>query len=222
MKVLLIGANGRMGKMMQVVLKENDCTFLGIDKENREEAKLFDADVILDFSLNVCLAENLELAQEKNVPIVIATTGHDETNQRLIADCSNSIPIFKTANFSIMFNVLLNLTKQLKVLKDCDFVLEDTHHRHKKDSPSGSCKEIIESLKNNEITPKTYSHRVGEIVGIHEIKIFGDNETLQLKHEVYDRKVFCEGALKACKFIQNKKAGLYGMNDLLEELGLEI
>lgn len=215
MKILLIGSEGKMGHQMQNVIRKNNLSFLGIDIDNREDAEKFNADVILDFSSSSCLHQNLILAKNKNIPIVIATTNHDSSNLDLIEKFKKELPIFMSSNFSIMFHALLKMIRQLKILDECDFLVEDTHHKHKKDSPSGSCKEIIKVLNEIGVTADVSSHRVGEVIGIHDIKIYADNECLEIKHQATSREVFCQGALKACEFILNKPNGLYTMNDML-------
>lgn len=216
MNVLLIGSNGKMGKKMQALLSQKRYNFLGIDKENRKDADPFQADVIIDFSSAECLKDNLEIAKEKHIPIVIATTNHDESNLKLIEESKNIIPIFMSSNFSFMFQVLLQIARCLQSLNYCDFTVQDIHHKHKKDSPSGSCKQILEILDRQKITPQISSFRVGEIVGIHNIQAFSENECLEIKHQVFDRQVFCEGALKAAEFLISKTNGLYTMQDLLK------
>lgn len=206
-----------MGRQMQELLSKNNIEYLGIDKDNRKDAENFDADVIVDFSSYLCLLENLKLAYSKKIPIVIATTNHNEENLKSIEKYKQEIPIFLTSNFSFMFYALLKIVKNLAILKDCDFILEETHHKHKKDSPSGSCKEILKILNQFNITPQVSCYRVGETIGNHAIKVFANNESLEISHNVTSREVFCEGALKACQFILNKKSGLYSMTDLLEE-----
>ena len=216
MNVLLIGSKGKMGQMMANLLTKKNINFLGIDIDNRSEADNFPADVIIDFSSSNCLKDNLEIAVKKNIPIVIATTNHTEQNFKLINHFKDIIPIFMSSNFSLMFNVLLNIIDRLKLLNNCDFIVSDTHHKHKKDSPSGSCKDIIGKLEQIGVSPTVNSYRVGEIVGIHEIKIFSDYENLEIKHSVSNREVFCEGAFNACQFILTKKNGLFSMQDLIK------
>lgn len=217
MKVILIGSEGKMGQKMQNLLKKHEISYLGIDKFNRNDANSYDADVILDFSSSECLEENLNLAKSKKIPIVIATTNHDEKNLSSIEDAKNEIPIFLSSNFSILFYILLKMLSQIENLDDCDFVVEETHHKHKKDSPSGSCKEILKILNNKNIFPVVSSYRIGEVVGIHNLKIYSPSESLEIKHQVFDRDVFCYGALKACEYIVTKNSGLYFMEDMLKQ-----
>ena len=217
MKILIIGANGRMGKCMQEECKNRGVSFVAVDKDDRFKAKNFDGDVILDFSVASALKDNLALAKRLNLPLVIATTGHDEDGLKLIKDQKNFIPIFISSNFSLLFNFLLSLLENFFVVKGCDFVVSETHHKHKMDSPSGSCKEIIKILEKNDIYPTVASFRAGEVVGRHEIEIFDDYESLKITHNANSRTLFCQGALRACQYILDKPNGLYSMGDLLGE-----
>lgn len=216
MRVLLVGDKGKMGQNMSQLLMKKGVEFLGIDRENRDDALAFSPDVILDFSSSACLKDNLNLARTKNCPIVVATTNHDENNLKLIEDFKNELPIFLSSNFSILFNLMLKMLKNIKKDENLDIIVEETHHRYKKDAPSGSCKEILKILNEKGFSPQVCAFRVGEIVGEHSVKIILNNESLHLAHTALNRQVFCEGALKACEFILSKKSGLYFMSDLVD------
>ena len=215
MKILLIGANGRMGQAMQKVMAQKGIEFFGVDKDNRLNAKSVDCDVIVDFSSADALEDNLSLARKKQVPIVIATTGHGEKNLQFIQKAKDEIAIFLSSNFSMLFNVMLKIIDNFQKLDFCEFLVEETHHRFKKDSPSGSCKELIKKLQQFDLPFTLTCHRVGDVVGEHKIKIYGENEALELSHNALSREVFCNGALKACEFISSKQKGLYSMQDLI-------
>ena len=216
MKILLIGCNGKMGQNMSTFLRKNEIEFFGIDRENRDDAILFSPDVILDFSSSVCLEDNLNLARQKACPIVVATTNHNEKNLKLIEEFKDEFPIFLASNFSILFNLMLKMLKNIKKDEKFDIIVEETHHKHKKDAPSGSCKEIIKILGEKGFSPEVCAFRAGEIIGEHSVKIIFNSEELQIKHTALNRQVFCEGALKACEFIVAKRSGLYSMGDLIE------
>lgn len=205
-----------MGQKMMALLKQCGHEYCAVDVDTRCEADNFDADIIVDFSSSDCLKENLDLAVRKNIPIVIGTTNHSDENFAQIDKFKTRIPIFMASNFSILFNVLLELCSGLKSLKHCDILVEEVHHKHKKDSPSGSCKEILKILQEINIAPQVTAHRVGEVIGNHSIKIYNGFESMEISHEVSDREVFCEGALRACEFLLNKPCGLYTMKNLLE------
>ncbi len=216
MKILLIGANGKMGKKMQEFLKLQNCDFVALDKQNIKQYKNSDADVVLDFSSSEALKQNLDIAKEKNLPIIIGTTNHSENNYKLIDNYKKYIPIFISANFSLGFNVMLEILRNLKQLKNYQFVIIEKHHKKKKDSPSGSAKIMQKCLEQNNIKYNTVSFRVGEVVGEHSLQIYGENEFLEIKHIAQSKMLFCEGAFKVCKFMLNKKEGLYSMEDMLK------
>lgn len=216
MNILLMGSNGKMGKQMQLFLKEKGCNFLAIDKHNLNMISGYKADVVVDFSLAQALEQNLKIAKRKKIPIVIGTTNHNKQNLQLINEYKKCIPIFLSSNFSEFFNILLSLINNLKLIKSNQFVVTEKHHKQKQDKPSGSAKQIIKKLNLINIKPRVVCYRVGNIVGEHSIGIYGDNETLLLKHSALNRQVFCSGAYKACEFILNKPNGLYGMENLYD------
>lgn len=218
MKVILIGANGRMGKEMQYFFTQNKVDYVAIDKDNAKGLKDKCGDVILDFSTPDALIQNLTFAKNKKLPLVIATTNHTKENFDEIKEQSKVIPIFMSSNFSIMFNVLNRMVRNIKGQQDQEIVLEEVHHKTKKDIPSGSAKMLIATLKKNNITPKVVALRVGKVIGIHKVKVYNDFETLTLVHNVESRQVFCLGAYNACKFIVTKKNGLFDMENLIDSL----
>ena len=213
MNILIIG-NGRMGKVMKNVAERKGHTCLVVDIDNRNEAEEFNADVIIDFSSQSCLKENLELAERKQTPIIIATTGHNGENLSLIDEYKSKIAIFLASNLSFLFSFMIKIAKLCKKDPELEHILEETHHKHKKDIPSGSAKEIIKVLAANGIIPVVNSYRAGEVVGVHKLIIYNGFESIEIKHEVLNREVFCEGALRACEFISKKKSGVYNMDNL--------
>lgn len=214
MKILIVGCDGRMGRQMSEFLQKRGVEIVGIDVQNREVKE--PVDVILDFSSPVCLEDNLQLAKRLNVAIVIGTTGHTERNLQAVMECANSIPIFLSSNFSLLFNFMLQIVGKLNQLADCDFVVTEIHHKNKKDVPSGSCKEILSRLNDKNV--EVVCHRVGKVIGKHSVQVFAENEMLEICHEVENRDVFCEGAFLACKFVLKKHSGLFQMSDLLQTL----
>ena len=212
MKVLLVGSKGKMGQEMSKLLLQKNIQFFGIDK-NDKVSKKFCPDVILDFSCQSALRQNLDLASFYKVPIVIATTNHTRQNLTIMKQHSKSLPVFMSANFSVLFNLMLKISKLLG--GDFEYVLTEMHHKTKKDKPSGSAKMLIKNLKKNDVIPKVVCHRVSNIVGTHELKIFAPNEQLSICHTAFSRQVFCSGALLACEYITKKENGFFSMEDLL-------
>ena len=193
-------------------------------------------DVIIDFSVPKATFEILKYAKKNKVPVVIATTGFSKEELEKIEEMSKEIPIFRSSNMSVDINLMANIVKKVaEVLSDSDIEITETHHNRKIDSPSGTAilladaiNEVFEGKKNynfdrmskrdkrdkNEIGFS--SIRGGNIVGEHKVQFFGENETLEITHTAYSRKVFAEGAIKAADFIVNKKSGLYSMKDIVK------
>lgn len=213
--IAIIGANGRMGKQLQQYLQKINRDYVGIDVNNRNQ-KLNDIDGIIDFSSFEALKSNLILAKKLKVPMVIGTTNHSEENILEIQKSSKSIPIFLDSNFSLQFNVFLSMLRNLSSLKNNEFLLQEIHHKTKKDTPSGSAKKIIEQLQRINIDVYTNSIRIADVIGEHSLSIFGESEILEIKHTAKSREIFCVGAVKALDFIKSKKCGLYNMEDLIK------
>ena len=193
-------------------------------------------DVIIDFSVPKATFEILKYAKKNKVSVVIATTGFSKEELEKIEEMSKEIPIFRSSNMSVDINLMANIVKKVaEVLSDSDIEITETHHNRKIDSPSGTAilladaiNEVFEGKKNynfdrmskrekrdkNEIGFS--SIRGGNIVGEHKVQFFGENETLEITHTAYSRKVFAEGAIKAADFIVNKKSGLYSMKDIVK------
>ena len=203
-----------MGQEMTRLLQQKGIEFFGMD-QNDKVPKNFCPDVVLDFSSHLATGQNLDIAQKYNVPIVIATTNHTKQDKKQISNFSKSLPVFMSSNFSVLFNLMLKISKILG--GNFEYVLTESHHKTKKDMPSGSAKMLIKNLKKNNIKPKVVCHRVSNIVGEHELKIFAPNECLSICHTAFSRQVFCEGALLACFYIVKKQSGFFGMEDLFFE-----
>ncbi|MDY6764995.1 MAG: 4-hydroxy-tetrahydrodipicolinate reductase, partial [Halobacteria archaeon] len=118
-----------------------------------------------------------------------------------------------------------------ELLPDYDFEVTETHHRHKRDAPSGTAKTTVERIeeavgKREHVhgregeTPREneigiHARRAGEVVGEHEVLISGQDESVIIKHRTGDRSTFAAGALDAAVFVADKDSGLYGMEDVL-------
>lgn len=192
------------------------------------------ADVIIDFSKTSRLEEILDYAINTKTPIVIGTTGYsDEQNQKVI-EASKIIPVFKSSNTSIGITVMLKLVKiATKFLEGFDIEIIEKHHNRKEDCPCGTAymtadaiKEVRSELENIYGREGRYAKRKQNELGIHTIRggtIIGDNdvifagedEVLEIKHKAGSNIIFAKGAVMACKYIIDKEAGYYDMNDVL-------
>ena len=158
-------------------------------------------------------------------PLVIGTTGHSQEQRRIIEETAQSVPIVFASNFSVGVNVLFWLTRKAAELLGSDFDPEivETHHRMKKDAPSGTAKTLAEILKTARKTRDEIpiqSIREGDVVGEHTVIFNGPGERLELTHRAASREIFARGALRAAKWIIGKAsralqdAGCAGTVDL--------
>ena len=192
-------------------------------------------DVIVDFSHVHATLEILKFADDKHIPIVIATTGFNSEQEKILEDYSKRLPVFRSANMSFDINLMCKLVAQIAPLfADSDIEITETHHRNKVDAPSGTALLLANSINDalggkmkyvynrHDLSQKREANEIGftsirggNIVGEHVVQFFGPNDTFEIKHTSYSRTVFVEGAVKALKFIADKPNGLYTMNDLV-------
>ena len=245
-EVMVNGCSGKMGQIVCDLLEQNDDFVLkcGFDKNVTGEFAfpVYDKienisekpDVIIDFSVPIATFQVLKYAVQNHVPVVIATTGFSDKEEKLIKEYSNQIPIFKSANMSFDIMIMKRLVRWLApLLKNTDIEITETHHNRKIDSPSGTAQMLADTIndslgntlyceynrhdkreKRNKKEIGMHSVRGGNIVGEHVVQFFGNFETFELKHTSYSRNVFAEGALKAAKFLVNQSNGFYTMEDM--------
>jgi 4-hydroxy-tetrahydrodipicolinate reductase len=219
-RVLLIGAAGRMGKtVFDLAHRDREIDIAGqCDLGDSMEPAMKNCDVAIDFSHADAIDEIRRAALQHEKSLVIGTTGHSQQQRRMIEEVSRSVPIVFASNFSVGVNVLFWLARKTAELLGPDFNPEivETHHTMKKDTPSGTAKtlaEILKAMRNREIPIK--SIREGDVVGEHSVIFSGPAERLELTHRAANREIFARGALRAAKWIINKRPGLYSMQDVL-------
>lgn len=243
-KVLINGACGRMGCEVEKLVdaSEDMKAAAKVDKMADKSGCYSDindfdgeADVIIDFSNHLGTAELLDYAVKKNIPTVIATTGHTDEELEMISEAAKKIPVFHSANMSLGVALLVELAKRAaEVMPDADIEIVETHHNRKLDAPSGTALMIAKELKkvrqkakfvlgrsgNGKREPDEIgisAVRRGNIVGIHEVYVSTDSQTITLKHEAHSRALFAEGGISAARFLLGKPAGLYDMNSIVTE-----
>jgi 4-hydroxy-tetrahydrodipicolinate reductase len=219
-RVLLIGAAGRMGKTVRELAQNDpDIQIAALcDLGDSIEPAMKNCDVAIDFSQADSIDEFCRAASQHGKSLVIGTTGHSQQQRKTIEETAHSVPIVLASNFSVGVNVLFWLTQKAAELLDSDFNPEivETHHKMKKDAPSGTAKtlaEILKAVRNSEIPIE--SIREGDVVGEHTVLFGGPGERLELTHRAANRGIFALGALRAAKWIVHKPPGLYSMQDVL-------
>lgn len=199
------------------------------------------ADVVIDFSHPNSIDGLLTYCKKNNIPAVICTTGLSNKQKNEMQAVSESIPVFFSANMSLGINLIITLAKQATRLLEESFDIEiiEKHHNQKIDAPSGTALAIADAISEERREESEYVYdrhvsrkkrkkseigihavRGGTIVGEHSVIFAGNDEVIELKHSATSKEVFAVGAVKAAKFLANKKPGMYDMNDLIAELDL--
>jgi 4-hydroxy-tetrahydrodipicolinate reductase len=195
------------------------------------------ADVLIDFSTPDGMLAALAACRKAKTPMVIGTTGLTDSQRAEIADAASAIPIVQSANMSVGVNVLLRLVAEAaKALgEDYDVEIAETHHRFKKDAPSGTAIALARSicaalgkdygetavLGRGGMSPRKageiglHALRVGDTVGEHAVHFGNLGETVTLAHSAHTRDTFASGALRAAAWVVGRKPGLYSMADVL-------
>jgi len=254
--VVILGAKGRMGNMLvNMTLADAELNLVGVC-ERKGNASGLDYEgcstsdcleellphvpgaIIIDFTAPEASVVMAETAAKFGNPAVIGTTGLNKEQQAQLAVSAKKIPLFWSPNMSVGINMLL---KFLPVLVQAlgpayDMEIVETHHRMKKDSPSGTalklaqclaeargwdydevkkhCRDgIIGERPRNEIGVQTL--RGGDVVGEHTTYFFGPGERIEVTHRAHSRETFAAGALRAAKWLAGQKPGkLYNMADI--------
>lgn len=180
---------------------------------------LFLVDVFVDFSSAEALDQNLDYVARYKKAVVLGTTGLADAQVKKIEEVSHVVPVVFSPNMSVGVNVLFAMLPEIAKKLGPDYGIEivEAHHRSKKDAPSGTAKklnEVISQATGKNIT--THSVRLGDIVGDHTVIFCGNSERIEIKHQAHSRDLFAIGALKAAKWVFNKPAGLYSMQDVLK------
>jgi 4-hydroxy-tetrahydrodipicolinate reductase len=220
--VLLIGAGGRMGKtVLELSRNDPEVEIAGqCDLGDAIDASMKNCHVAIDFSHANAIDGICGASLHYRKPLVIGTTGHSQEQRTIIEEAAHSIPIVFASNFSVGVNALFWLTGKAAELLGPDFNAEivETHHKTKKDAPSGTAKMLGEILKTADKTHREIlirSIREGEVVGEHTVFFNGPGEQLELTHRAASREIFARGALRAAKWITQKPPALYSMQDVL-------
>ena len=221
-RVLLVGAAGRMGKtIFDLASTESEIEIVAqCDLGDAIEPAMNDCDVAIDFSHANATGEICRAALHQGKSLVIGTTAHSQQQRNTIEETALSVPIVLASNFSVGVNVLFWLTRKAAELLGLDFDAQivETHHKTKKDAPSGTAKtlaEVLKAARKIENQMPIQSIREGEVVGEHTVIFSGPGERLELTHRAASREIFARGALRAAKWIIERPPGLYSMQDVL-------
>jgi 4-hydroxy-tetrahydrodipicolinate reductase len=255
LRIVITGAGGRMGTAINAAVRATPGLALHAFTERAgnplvgamlDGAPVVDslakalegADAVIDFTMPEASLEHVKLCAEKKVPIVLGTTGFTPAQKAEISSYATKTAVVFAPNMSVGVNVLLRIAAEVAQVLGDDYDIEivETHHRLKKDAPSGTALGLAESIaKAIEIDPvkdlvKTrdgftgerpkrvigvQTLRGGDVVGDHTVFFLGQGERIELTHKATSRSNFAQGAARAAKWIAGKPAGLYDMQDVL-------
>jgi 4-hydroxy-tetrahydrodipicolinate reductase len=173
----------------------------------------------VDFTTPEATQDNLDYVAKYKKALVLGTTGLNDAQVKKVEEVSGVVPIVFSPNMAIGVNVLFTMLPEIAKRLGPDYSIEivEAHHKAKKDAPSGTAKkfgQILADVTRKEIP--THAIRLGDIVGDHTIIFCGNSERIEIKHQAHSRDLFALGALKAAKWVANKPAGLYSMQDVLK------
>ncbi len=255
-RIGLVGASGRMGKsIVRVAQKEEDLTVpAGVEApghpdlgkpfgdgrlESDVRVVLDRVDVVVDFAVAAGLSERVRSAADAGRPYVCGVTGLMPDQVGALSDASGRIPVVHAPNFSLGVNVLYDLAPRAAELlgEAYDIELIETHHRRKRDAPSGTAVKLVELLRQatgrqrvihgreGEVGAKpageigVFSVRTGDVVGEHTVILGGPGERLEITHRASSREAFAVGVIAAVRFVCGRAPGFYTMAHVL---GLDV
>ncbi|MGI6004163.1 MAG: 4-hydroxy-tetrahydrodipicolinate reductase [Christensenellales bacterium] len=249
-KVILSGALGRMGQMVEQTIDEvPDMEIVAAADPLADGAArsypLYDhigacdaeADVIIDFSHHSAVGEVLRFAVEKKLPAVIATTGLTDEELILVKEAGQSVAVLQTGNTSLGITLLSELVARAASFLGDDYDVEivETHHNQKVDAPSGTALMLANAVNDGAFDGQKaftfgrhgrstkrekkeigiHAVRGGTVVGEHQVRFFGPDEVIEIRHSAGSRRLFANGAVRAAKFLVGQPAGVYATKDLL-------
>lgn len=261
-KIIVAGAAGRMGQRIIALAAEDkevnivgafeaknhrhtgrslkELLYVNVDLkiENTLSSVIKGGEVVIDFTTPESTMDNLKVSLSSKKGIVIGTTGFAETQLRIIREAARHIPVVQSPNMSLGVNLLFRLVElaAAKLPVEYDVEIAETHHRYKKDAPSGTALELARRIaearkkaleqvvlygrhgatgERKEGTIGVHALRGGDVVGEHIVSFLSAGERVEFVHRASSRDAFAKGALLAAKFIARKKKGLYTMQDVL-------
>jgi len=262
-KAVVYGAAGRMGRRIASLITESDdielvaaieawespaigkdvgeligSERLGITVAPNLDEVIQDTDVVVDFTAPEASLAAARVYASAGKAAVVGTTGFSDQQLAAFREIAAAVPCVLSPNFSVGVNLLFKLVEETAAVLGQDFDVEiiESHHRFKKDAPSGTAKRLAQiaasalghnleevaiygrkgltgERKRNQIG--IHAVRAGDIVGEHTVLFGGIGEKVELLHRASTRDAFAQGALRAVRFVARAKSGLYDMMDVL-------
>jgi len=228
MKISIIGY-GKMGKTIARLAPQYGFSdFVIIDNEEdwlQKQSDLKTCDVAIEFSTPQTVLSNLSKCFELQLPVVSGTTGWNNVETRHALSLHNTpVSYIYGSNFSIGANIFFKLNEwlaqQMKTQPQYAVSIEETHHIHKKDAPSGTALTVEQGILSqfaHQPNIPIISHREGEVVGEHLVNYNSIEDSIQIKHSANTRDAFAHGALKAAAWLC-KHPGIYDFAEVFDKI----
>jgi 4-hydroxy-tetrahydrodipicolinate reductase len=253
-KLIIVGAAGRMGRRITALaaeskkfdiigtIEDKNCPEIGKDLEHTGLKISSDfppkANIVIDFSLPTAFDGTLNYCLANNSALIMGTTGLSIEQLKQLDDAAKKIPVVQATNMSVGMNLLFETVGQLakKLGDEYDIEIVESHHRFKKDAPSGSALTLAEKIaaathkkfpdcleidrKGKEALRKKGSIgiqaiRLGDIIGEHSVMFGTFGETVTISHSARSRDTFAVGAIRAAQWLIGKQPARYSMADVL-------
>ena len=238
-RIGIVGSEGRMGKaLVEAIAAAGEEFAGGVDKGGDVAAVAQVANVLVDFSSPEALEATLDSAVAAGTPILVGTTGLAERHHWLLDQAANAIAVVQTGNTSLGVNMLAHLVREAaaRLGEEWDIEIVETHHRMKRDAPSGTALLLGEAaaagrgvqLEQAAVRGRDgitgarepgaigfASLRGGSVAGDHSALFLGPDERLELTHRAETRAIFARGAVRAAQWLLGKPAGRYTMAEVL-------
>jgi len=252
LQIAVTGATGRMAQEVLAAAEERGHGTVAVSRA-AERIDGFDVrsandlasvladerpDALVDFTDPTASVEYVAACAEAGVPAVVGTTGFSEEQRDALDRASAEVPLLHAPNFSKGVAVLTDLVERAtELLPDYDVEVTETHHRNKRDAPSGTANALLEAIEGARtdahatcervhgragIAPReegdigVHARRAGDVRGEHEVLFAGGDESLSLTHRAGSRRVFAAGALDAAEWLAGRDAGRYEFAEVLE------
>ena len=240
MKIAILGAAGRMGRMLTALAEGTELEVVSkVDiAEGYDREWSSNVEGVIDFSYHTAVPAAVTKAAEAGIAYVIGTTGLTPDEQAVVNAAAQKIPVVQSGNYSLGVNLLLELVKKAASVLGSGYDIEvvEMHHRHKKDAPSGTALMLAKSAaagrgvdfadnavygRKGDIGERpsdeiaVHALRGGSVVGDHTVMFAGDVERIELTHKAQSREAFAAGALRALAWAKGRRPGIYTMRNVL-------
>lgn len=226
-RLAVIGAMGRMGKMVIKAATQDPCIALHgvvareLDKDlpsaipiHQLDSIIEDIDLLIDFSSPDAILDYIPIVKTSPTAVVIGTTDLQTKHYAFLEEAAHTCPIMHAANFSFGIFLLKRILEPIiNCNPKCQIAITETHHRMKRDRPSGTAKTLANQLQAIQKSIPIRSFRRSSAIGTHTITIRLQDEDITIAHSAKNRSIFAHGAIQAGKWLTLQSPGMYTIED---------